>query len=298
MMKHIERKLITINTIDEGNRLRQPSNQEVDKMVDSIERYGLLNAIGVGIGGGKVCLLYGATRLSATKKLDWKEIPAEVWEGTPQDFASAELVENLERRHLDKDQLAQLTNELYELRTKEIEKQKELNDNLSRNSSPQSKGHAKAKVEGAKRGRPPTPEGQLKKELAATTGQSVRAVQKATSNKPKGDPAPKKSADRDQIGRHIQKITELLSDCDRGDRDTIRESFTPLLDGWFGEDGKLRGTDDNPVARAELELPPGDPKDQANCEYGQLEADAENPVSPMNLPTGEAALAPVVGAEA
>jgi hypothetical protein len=48
-------------------------------------------------------------------------------------------VEKRERRHLDKDQSVELVTTLVELRTKEIATQKELDDNLSRNSSPQPK---------------------------------------------------------------------------------------------------------------------------------------------------------------
>jgi hypothetical protein len=186
---------------------------------------------------------------------------------------------------------------------------KELDDNLSRNSSPQRQGHPKAKVEGAKSGRPPTAEGQAKKEVAAKTGQTLRTTQRATSEKPKAETARKKTpADpdsarigrKDQIDHHIREITEILSACDRGDRDMIRRSFTPLLDGWFGEDGMLREptglTDHELVAGQKFEPSPADRMDDADRDGGQLEAGAEVPLSPMNRPTGEAALLPAVGA--
>ena len=105
--------------------------------------------------------------------------------------------------------------------------------------------------------------------MAAKTGQSVRTVQKATSEKPKAKPAQKKTPagrdavrlDRmDQLQRHINEITKLLSDSDRGDRDMIRKSFNPLLDGWFGKDGKLR----EPTVAGKSELPPAEFEDLRN----------------------------------
>ena len=118
-MKYIETKPIPIDTIDVGHvDTASPPTEEVDRMVASIKQDGLLTPIGVGIGGGKACLLYGATRLSAAKKLGWSEIQAALFDGTTQDFESAELVENLERRHLNKEERDELTKALVELRSK------------------------------------------------------------------------------------------------------------------------------------------------------------------------------------
>jgi hypothetical protein len=107
---------------------------------------------------------------------------------------AAPLVENLERRHLNKPQRDEWTKRLVDLRAKAMQgdPQEELNDKLSLNSSEELKSHPKTKVEGAKRGRPVTAEARAKKEIAAQTGQSVRNVQRATSTKPKGEPAPQR----------------------------------------------------------------------------------------------------------
>jgi hypothetical protein len=180
-----------------------------------------------------------------------RDIPAVVFEGTREEFESAELVENLERRHLDKDQRDEWTKKLVELRAKAMQgdPQKELDDSLSFNSSQEQKSHPKTKVEGAKRGRPVTAEATAKKAIAAQTGQSVRNVQRATSTKPKGEPTPRKNqADpnnvrlgrMDGIEHHVQEISKLLSACDRSDREMNRKKNEPYLDGWFGADGKLR----------------------------------------------------------
>jgi hypothetical protein len=66
---------------------------------------------------------------------------------------------------------------------------------------------------------------------------------------PSADAAPKKTStnrngmrmDRAyQIADHIQKIGTLLTACDCGDQDIIRQNNKPYLDGWFGPNGKLR----------------------------------------------------------
>ena len=198
MIHALETKLIPVSAIEMGLRDRLPTEAEVDQMVSSIEQDGLLTAIGVQTTADSYRLLYGATRLLAVQKLDWSELSAVLYEGTEEELASAEIIENLERRHLDKDERAQLTRMLVERRAKAVqsEPREELCDKLSCNSSQEPKAHPKTKVEGARRGRPVTAEGNAKKEVAAKTGQSVRNVQRATSTKPKQtlEPARPRSA--------------------------------------------------------------------------------------------------------
>jgi ParB/RepB/Spo0J family partition protein len=250
MIRQIETKLISVNLIDVGGRHQKPSDTEIDRMLRSIQQDGLLTPIGVR-ATEEACfsLVYGATRLAAVQKLGWSDVPAVVFEGAPEEFASAELVENLERRHLDKGQRDELTKKLVELRIKAMQSdpQKELDDSLSFNSFQEPKTHPKTKVEGAKRGRPVTAEARAKKEVAAQTGQSVRSVQRATSTK--REPAPKKNLPRGalrrhafnvEIERHIREISKLLAACVGSDREQIRKYNQPYLDGWFGADGKLR----------------------------------------------------------
>jgi ParB/RepB/Spo0J family partition protein len=194
MIRPIVTKMVPVNATEMGHRERQPSEAEVERMAKSILEDGLLAPIGVRTSGDTFSIVYGATRLLAVQKLGWPAVAATVYEGTAEDFASAEIIENLERRHLDKDELAQLTRTLVELRTKAIKNEpgKELDDSSSHNSSQERKAHPKTKVEGAKHGRPATAEGQARKEVAAKTGQSVRTVQRATSKKPKQTPEPDK----------------------------------------------------------------------------------------------------------
>jgi hypothetical protein len=175
----------------------------------------------------------------------------------------------LERRHLDKVQRDELTKQLVKLQAGEIksEQQKGLGASLSDNSSQQGKGHAKTKVAGAKRGRPATAEGLAKKEVATKTRQSVRSVQRATSEKK--PPAPKKTrASRDQarmdryerIGELLKQIDENLRAYDGRDCEMVRKSYTPRLDGFFGHDGKLLGEPTKaPTDTPIMECPPLEP---------------------------------------
>jgi ParB-like chromosome segregation protein Spo0J len=251
MIRQTETKSICVDLIDVGHRYRQPSETEIEEMLKSIERDGLLTPIGLQRDGDTYRLVYGATRLAAVKKLGWPEVRAVLLEGSPGEFAIAEIIENLERRHLDRAERDELTKKLYELRTAEEQAcaGEELRDTLSRNSSDAPKAHARAKVEGAKRGRPVTAEGRARKEIAAQTGQSIRSVQRATSAKPKGKPTPNKKAidhdnarmeRADQIERLLHEISKHLAACDRTDREMSRKNNKPYLDGWFDTHGKLR----------------------------------------------------------
>jgi ParB-like chromosome segregation protein Spo0J len=250
MIRQIEIKSIPVDLIKVGHRYRQPSETEIDEMLRSIQQEGLLTPISVRGHGDDFRLVCGATRLAAAKKTGLASGRAELLEGTPEEFEIAEIVENLERRHLDKAQRDELTKKLVQLRSRAMQGDpvKELNDRLSRNSFKEPSTHPKTKIEGAKRGRPVTAEAKAKKEVAAQTGQSLRNVQRATSRKLEVAPTPKKkSVDRDSgrlgrmdaINHHIEEISKLLAACDRTDRDMIRRNNQPYLDGWFGPDGKL-----------------------------------------------------------
>jgi ParB/RepB/Spo0J family partition protein len=246
VIRQIETKIIPLDSIEIGDRYQQPSEAEIKQISESIKQDGLLTPIGVYASNGKFRLLYGATRLLACKALRWTVIRAVLIEGSPEELASAELIENLKRRHLDKDQRDDLTKELVRLRTRDNQKerQKELNDGPSPNSSLGRKTHPKRKV-GGSRGRPATAEGKAKKDVAAQTGQSLRSVQRASSDK---KPAPKRtSSSRDvarmdrhgRIGKLLKQIGETLSDCSSQDLHMIRKAYKPYLEGWFGHDGKL-----------------------------------------------------------
>ncbi len=251
MARQIAIKSIPVADIEIGTRRRQPSEEEIELRAKSINEYGLLEPIGVRTNGDKFCLVYGATRLMAVKKLGWGEINAAIFEGAMEEFASMEITENLERRHLNKCQRDELTIALVELRISEAQNdpRNKLNDKVSSNSSQQPASHPKNKVEGSKRGRPITPEGKAKREAAEKTGQSLRTVQRATSEKPAGGRGPKNktSANRDiadlghmdQIAHYVLEIGKHLAACDRNVCEMIRKNHKSYLEGWFGSDGKL-----------------------------------------------------------
>jgi ParB/RepB/Spo0J family partition protein len=133
MIRQIETKPIPVNLIDVGHRYRQPSEADVDQLAKSIKQDGLLAPISVRADGGRFRLVTGAIRLAAVRKLGALEIVAVVVEGTEEDFEIAELVENLERLHLNRDQREEWTKKLVELRAKaeHSDPGKHLNDKLS-----------------------------------------------------------------------------------------------------------------------------------------------------------------------
>lgn len=246
MITKLGTRLISLNMIDVENRNRLPTDDEV-QIAKSIEEHGLLQPVGVAVEGHRFRLLYGATRLRAVQSLGRDQIKSIIFEGPAEELANAEFVENLERRNYTKEQREDLIKAYVDSRANRT-KPEELNDSLSQNSSPTSKGHPKKKVEGAKRGRPPTPEGQAKKEAAEKTGISVRTVQRATGSGPKksrdpGAATPNRDAGRmkafDDVAGHIKAISKLLPSLDRTDREMIRKNNHPFLDGWFDSQGRL-----------------------------------------------------------
>jgi ParB-like chromosome segregation protein Spo0J len=276
-------RLIPLDAIDVVGRYRSPTDDEVERMTETIENDGLLQPIGVVTKGDRYRLVYGATRLRAFESLGRIEIEAVVLEGPAEELVDAEILENLKRRHLAVDERDALLKALLERRAGQEGNKEEFSDDASPKSSPGSRSHPKKKVEGAKPGRPRTPEGQAKKEIAEETGMSLRVVQRATSSAPK-----KRSesiavlADRKNLARmkpfddvkvHIRAISELLSLLDRADREMIRKNSRPFLDGWYDSQGKLItgeavGKPADPAARddASLQEEPGRATTQADAD--------------------------------
>ena len=241
MLRQRETVSIRLDLIELGHRRQTPSDSEIEHTAKSIEQDGLLVPIGVTcIGDNRYRLVHGATRLSAVKKLGWLEIPATILEGTPGETASAEIVENLTRRHLNKHQCDELTRAYVELRSKERQdgsngSAEELNDTMSRNSSRTASGHPHRKVAGAKRGRPPTASGQSKKEAAELVGTSVRNVQRATSKKPKQATELAKSRSTvapkdDAVSKFTDIVLELIRRTAKQKADRFAKTAVPADD--------------------------------------------------------------------
>jgi len=213
MLNQQETRPISVELIDLGQRRQTPSDIEIDHMAKSIEQDGLLVPIGVQrTGENAYRLVHGATRLSAVKKIGWQEIPATILDGTEVDTASAEIVENLTRRHLDKDQRDELTRAYVELRSAQElgSGSKELHDSVSHNSSSAPTSHPKTKVEGAKRGRPPTPGGQAKKDAARLTGRSLRSTQRATTTPRPGNRRSAVKPGNEKVSSFTTVVCELV----------------------------------------------------------------------------------------
>jgi ParB-like chromosome segregation protein Spo0J len=105
-------KKVPVGSIIVGDRWRKPTDEQIEKIKESINANGLVIPIGVRLveptetdgeqAGPIYKLIYGATRLAATKALGLPDIRAQVFEGNDVDFEKAELVENLHHSELTK----------------------------------------------------------------------------------------------------------------------------------------------------------------------------------------------------
>lgn len=99
--------LIEIDLIDMGPRLRPVDEVAVPALSSSLDKEGLLQAIGVRKSaqlGARYTLIWGAHRLAAAKSLGWSWISAKVYESKdlPEGVSATELeaLENLSRSEL------------------------------------------------------------------------------------------------------------------------------------------------------------------------------------------------------
>jgi ParB family chromosome partitioning protein len=120
MLTRIDSRLIPVERIVIGDRVRKRTDDEIARLAQSIELEGLLQPIGVGIrevaGGGEgYVLIWGAARLRACKLLGRAEIEAMVLAGSESDFKRAELIENLVRPEMTVLQQAEGAARLVEL---------------------------------------------------------------------------------------------------------------------------------------------------------------------------------------
>lgn len=77
---------------------RRPVDTEmVARLADSINRLGMLQPLTVSYTDGNVCLVAGAHRLAAAKKLGLAEVPVVLVEGNDVELRLAEIAENLHR---------------------------------------------------------------------------------------------------------------------------------------------------------------------------------------------------------
>ncbi len=109
MLRLVRVERIPLADIAVGKRWREPTAEQVQTLRDSIRGNGLLVPIGVrlnekGRNGASSqaswILVHGATRLAAADKEGWRDIEAQILEGSDAEFEMAELAENLHRGEL------------------------------------------------------------------------------------------------------------------------------------------------------------------------------------------------------
>jgi ParB family chromosome partitioning protein len=120
MAKVIERKEIPLSQlyIDEQNVRKDVG--DISELENSIEHYGVLEAITVRTGrGGKYAIVIGSRRFKASKNVGLKTIPAVVKELTDEEAFLESLSENLHRENLDADEEATAVAKLYQIHKSE-----------------------------------------------------------------------------------------------------------------------------------------------------------------------------------
>ena len=123
----MEFREIPIDRVLVNNRLRQPQEESIQALAESIESIGLLNPVVVkastktdsGTAEETFCMVAGVRRLFACKHLGYTSIPARIFLGTEIDDRLAEIDENLcraELSELEKSEHLAEKKELYEVK--------------------------------------------------------------------------------------------------------------------------------------------------------------------------------------
>jgi hypothetical protein len=122
IMKFGSVKLINPLDVAVGNRIVPPTPQNITLMAQSFEKHGQLAPIAVmPVTLRTYRVIAGATRLEAAIKLGWKVIRAEVMTGTELQFEAHEILENLDRSDLTKEQRKMLRERKREIERKMFE---------------------------------------------------------------------------------------------------------------------------------------------------------------------------------
>jgi ParB family chromosome partitioning protein len=83
------------------NQPRQFGKNNVDDLVDSMKRMGLIEPIVVRKNNSKYMIVAGERRFHAAERLGWKEIPAIITEANPELCYEMALAENEKRKSLN-----------------------------------------------------------------------------------------------------------------------------------------------------------------------------------------------------
>ena len=129
----MEFREVPIDRVLVNNRLRQPQEESIQALAESIESIGLLNPVVVkastktdsGTAEETFSMVAGVRRLLACKRLGHTLIPARIFQGTEIDDRLAEIDENLcraELNELEKSEHLAERKELYEIRFPETQR--------------------------------------------------------------------------------------------------------------------------------------------------------------------------------
>lgn len=124
-MMHERTKDINVMAISysESDRYLKPTRAAIDAMKKSLAMDGQINPISLyPVTLNKYRLIAGATRFVAAMELGWKTIRASVFSGSAIDFQIYELIENVERRELGKEQRADMKTRIRQLQSERLAK--------------------------------------------------------------------------------------------------------------------------------------------------------------------------------
>ena len=124
-MMHERTKDINVMAISysESDRYLKPTRAAIDAMKKSLAMDGQINPISLyPVTLNKYRLIAGATRFVAAMELGWKTIRASVFSGSAIDFQIYELIENVERRELGKEQRADMKARIRQLQSERLAK--------------------------------------------------------------------------------------------------------------------------------------------------------------------------------
>lgn len=253
---HIGEVFIDAVTVPSGRRPVDAAT--VERLVDSIGRIGLQQPISVWSPDSEtVVLVAGNHRLEAMRRLGEHKVPAVFVDMDELDRELWEIVENLHRLDLTKDQ-----------RDRQIRRYAELLKARDEREAANIQSAQSAPIESKRDdGRGHRPQG-IASKVAAETGLSKATVNRVLNPKPKSEPKPDRSAtkaqnaseDRDLASEAAEKVAELLAEhipghlwdgvkanLNAAGARNIAKAFTRLT-GVSVFDNSEAGTPDSPFA--------------------------------------------------
>ena len=95
-------RVLSIDSLEPGRfQPRLNADEELDELVESVKKHGILQPIVVTEDGGKFSIVAGERRWMAAKRAGLKEVPVVVGSWDERDIAILSLVENVQRKGLN-----------------------------------------------------------------------------------------------------------------------------------------------------------------------------------------------------